>query len=152
MRSMAAGRIEAVQDRHVYRLRSRNLAAGVYSAERAGFIGIRTKFGDRYLFTEYWKETAWPLEEIGVLPESIEIRERLASVDEVSGREVEYRGNDLSLEDLRRGWHYKDTGEKNPDIRPVSRQYQPLFDYLEQVELALESKMPKDRWSASPEV
>jgi hypothetical protein len=36
----------------VYEVRSRNLIAGVYDGEQ-GFIGIREKFGDEYLFTEY---------------------------------------------------------------------------------------------------
>jgi hypothetical protein len=36
----------------VYELKSRNLIAGVYDGDR-GFIGIREKFGDEYLFTEY---------------------------------------------------------------------------------------------------
>ena len=36
----------------VYEIRSRNLAVGVYDG-KCGFIGIRTKFGSRYLFTEY---------------------------------------------------------------------------------------------------
>lgn len=37
----------------VYRIRSRNLIVGVWWPEAKGFIGIRTKFGDRYLFTEF---------------------------------------------------------------------------------------------------
>lgn len=36
----------------VYALHSRNLIVGVYDGDR-GFIGIREKFGSRYLFTEY---------------------------------------------------------------------------------------------------
>lgn len=38
--------------RGIYRIRSRNLSIGLFDGEK-GFIGIRTKFGDRYLFTEY---------------------------------------------------------------------------------------------------
>ena len=36
----------------VYQIQSRNLTFGVYDGEE-GFIGIREKFGHRYLFTEY---------------------------------------------------------------------------------------------------
>lgn len=36
----------------VYKLQSRNLTVGVYDGNE-GFIGIREKFGDEYLFTEY---------------------------------------------------------------------------------------------------
>jgi len=51
-----------------YRIHSRNLSYGVFNAENNGFIGIRTKFGDRYLFTEYHRDigghcgTVHPLE------------------------------------------------------------------------------------------
>ena len=38
--------------RRVYKIRSRNLRYGVFDGND-GFIGIRTKFGARYLFTEY---------------------------------------------------------------------------------------------------
>ena len=37
----------------LYRITSRNLNTGVYNAKTKGFIGIREKFGDLYLFTEY---------------------------------------------------------------------------------------------------
>ena len=141
-----------VQDRHVYLLRSRNLEAGVYSLEKDGFIGIRTKFGERFLDCEFLHHTAWPLEDIGVLPEGIEARERNASVDESSGREVKYLGSDLPLGDAARGWHYVDTGERGENIRPLSRMYHPLFDYLEQIELTLGETKVKDRWSRSPEI
>jgi len=145
----------ACLDRHVYRLRSRNLAVGVYSAKRDGFIGIRTKFGDQYLDVEYLRHTAWPIEDIGVLPEGIEAEERTPSVDEGSGRAVEYVGRELALDDPKRGWCYKDTGEMSKDIRPISRMHQPLFDHLEQVERDLSSQWEakvQDRWSRSPEV
>ena len=36
----------------VYQIRCRNLRYGVYDGN-SGFIGIREKFGVRYLFTEY---------------------------------------------------------------------------------------------------
>lgn len=51
-----------------YRIQSRNLAVGVWNAETGGFVGIREKFGDRFLFTEYHHDTggsfgtAMPLE------------------------------------------------------------------------------------------
>lgn len=68
----------------IYRLRSRNLAGGVFNG-RDGFIGIREKFGDRYLFTEYhWDTgapygTAVPYEAVGSVPDGVEVVERLHS-------------------------------------------------------------------------
>ena len=73
--------------RYVYRLQSRNLSVGVYRETDSGeygisrgFTGIRTKFGARYLDTEVWNEppgngTATPLEELGRVPDDIELTE-----------------------------------------------------------------------------
>jgi hypothetical protein len=41
------------QDHHLYQIQSRNLSYGVFDKARSGFVGIRTKFGNRYLATEY---------------------------------------------------------------------------------------------------
>lgn len=43
----------------IYILRSRNLVLGVFDG-KTGFIGIREKFGHRYLFTEYHHDTGTP--------------------------------------------------------------------------------------------
>jgi hypothetical protein len=65
---------------HVYRVRSRNLRYAVFDGEH-GFIGIRTKFGDRYLFTEdHWDTgephgTVKPYEDSGPVPDGIEVSE-----------------------------------------------------------------------------
>ena len=71
-------------DRAVYRIRSNNLGVGVFSEKTKGFIGIRTKFGNKYLFTEYHYDTGapfgtvCPVEQLGVLPDNIENRELAA--------------------------------------------------------------------------
>jgi hypothetical protein len=74
--------------RRLYAIRSRNLAYGVYDGS-GGFIGIREKFGSRYLFTEYhWDQgppfgTVSPQYDLGSeLPEAIPLAE---SVD-LAGR------------------------------------------------------------------
>lgn len=59
-------------DRRIYRVISRNLVIGAWNAEKNGFIGIREKFGDEYLFTEYEHDsdphfgTARAMEDMGV--------------------------------------------------------------------------------------
>ena len=69
-------------DRGVYRISSRNLSIGVYQKETKGFIGIRTKFGARYLATEFhWDTgepfgTVTPIAQIGVLPAGISCAEQ----------------------------------------------------------------------------
>lgn len=64
--------------RNVYRLRARNLAYGVYDGD-GGFIGIREKFGDHYLDTEYLGATASPLELVGRIEEPVALCEVLGS-------------------------------------------------------------------------
>ena len=47
-------------DRKFYLIYARNFWYGVFSKEEKGFIGIRTKFGQRYLSTEYHWDTGEP--------------------------------------------------------------------------------------------
>lgn len=70
--------LDQCKDRRLYRLNSRNLSFGVFNKSDNGFIGLRTKFGSIYAFTEYhWDTgepfgTANPLEELPeTLPEDI---------------------------------------------------------------------------------
>lgn len=73
--------LENCCNRFVYRIHSRNLAVGVYSVERRGFIGIREKFDWRYLFTEYhWDTgppfgTVRPIRYLCILPAQIDLTE-----------------------------------------------------------------------------
>jgi len=53
-------KLEDCKHGYVYRIVSRNLSFGVYDKSVQGFVGIRTKFGDRYLFTEYHWDTGEP--------------------------------------------------------------------------------------------
>lgn len=65
--------MEECRKGYVYELYSRNLRWGIYDGEE-GFIGVREKFGSRYLFTEYhWDQgpphgTVKPLTEMGPYP------------------------------------------------------------------------------------
>ncbi len=66
--------IEECIQGHLYRIHSRNLDLGVYREDIGGFIGIREKFGDHYLFTEYHSGlgppygTVHPQEDLGPCP------------------------------------------------------------------------------------
>lgn len=61
-------------DRHLYAIRSRNLAFGVYKEAEAGFVGIREKLGSEFLFTEYHADlysptaTVYPYVDLGECP------------------------------------------------------------------------------------
>lgn len=92
--------------RHVYRLRSRNLAFGVFAPEKDnGFIGIREKFGNRFLFTEHhWDNgppygTAKPVEDLGPLrDERIRLWEAMPTTCGYCGERVEYEQSDEGVE------------------------------------------------------
>ena len=74
---------EELVERGVYFVRSRNLVAAVWDGhiKPTGFIGIREKFGNRYLFKEFhWDDgppygTVKPIELIATVPEEIELVE-----------------------------------------------------------------------------
>jgi hypothetical protein len=123
--------------RGIYRLGSRNLSLGVFNKPSNGFIGIREKFGDLYLFTEYhWDNgppfgTACPYEFVGTLPDDIEVRETVDTFDSVTRRLVDFDRKPISEDDLKpKGWFFIDTGEYSREIRPCTATYKPLFDHL----------------------
>lgn len=131
--------LEECQHRHIYRLQSRNLTLGVFNLDTKGFIGIREKFGERFLFTEFhWDTgapygTANPYEDMGELPAGIELRENDPPVDPKTGRRVEWRKEE---DPGRLGrWYYIDEGtpmdfSDDDPVFPVSPTYQQLFDFL----------------------
>lgn len=125
--------------RGIYRLLSRNLAVGVYDGD-GGFIGIRTKFGERYLFTEHhWDQgapfgTVRPLGLLGALDENVELRE---TNDPVCG--IEGCGRPVTFTQIeegafgRRMWaHTDDSTPICESGSPTTHIYTPLFEALEQ--------------------
>ena len=70
------------KDSCLYRIDARNFSLGVFSEASNGFVGIRVKFGRRYLFTEYhWDTgesfgTVKPIEVVEELPHDIVCEER----------------------------------------------------------------------------
>ena len=68
----------------LYKIDSRNLDIGIFNKESEEFIGIRTKFGDRYLFTEYhWDTgapygTVKPVELLEMYPNDLDENEEMA--------------------------------------------------------------------------
>jgi hypothetical protein len=83
------------EHRHVYLLHSRNLIVGVYNYFNNGFIGIREKFGCRFLSTEYhWDNpsfaTARPIKDLGIIPDNIKIKETLHTECDECKAEVKF--------------------------------------------------------------
>lgn len=120
----------------VYLLRSRNLTVGVYDG-REGFIGIRTKFGDRFLFTEYhWDQgephgTVSGCQDTGIdVPDDIVIETSLGTVDGVTKKPVIWRGSPAGGG---KGWCFADTGDppEHDSITPTTVRNRPLFVFLD---------------------
>lgn len=118
---------------YLYRINSRNLSLGVYDGNE-GFIGIRTKFGDRYLFTEFHYDqgppygTVFPIEEIEPVPNEIEIKDCGEIVDRDTRRKVKF---DRPVRIGGKGWYFSDTGEASESIYATALENKPLFQYLE---------------------
>jgi len=113
----------------VYRLHSRNLAFGVFDGYD-GFIGIRTKFDDRYLFTEYSSErgsefgTVIVLADLGIaIPAEVAIAVDLGTIDATTKRPLtmdkDIDNPNFPPGEGRRGWwRYSDTtGEVAPTTK-----------------------------------
>lgn len=126
--------------RRLYKIRCRNLDYGVFDG-KTGFIGIREKFGDLFLFTEYHHETGAPFGTVfGVidtgidLPEDIRCEDRGPTIDGLSRREVYF---DKPITQGGRGWVFKDTDEDSEAIRPVGSGNPEMFAWLEAREAEL---------------
>ncbi len=116
----------------IYRVRSRNLAVGVYCGD-GGFIGIREKFGSRYLSTEYLPGMGGggvkAIKQIGVIPEGIELRERAESRCSLHDRLTEFRPAPGSSTGE---WYHRDDGSlMSPDDWSQADVYEPLFTALD---------------------
>jgi hypothetical protein len=137
--------------RVLYKIHSRNLTYGVYDG-KDGFIGIREKFSQKYLFTEYhWDTvkykgygTVKPLIDVISLPADIELDEHLHNefgydwAENPETKEVEpvLRRN-LNKGEPQHGGRqgFVDLWGKNkirlPDnLYPFMRQNSKLFDWL----------------------
>jgi hypothetical protein len=105
---------------------------GVYKESNHGFIGIREKFGSRYLFTEYhWDSlyfpTVKPLEIVGIVPDEIILEEILGTACCACKSEVKF---DKPKSEGGKGWiHLADTDCECID--PVSVKNDILFCYLD---------------------
>lgn len=125
--------LDNLRHRAIYALRSRNLLVGVWDASSKGFIGVREKMGDTYLFTEYHYDlggTAHALKEVSLdLPEDIELREFFGPRCDSHSEEVVFakpiaKGGD--------GWIHVGSKERC-DGRPLASTNKKLFDVLEPI-------------------
>lgn len=107
----------------VYRIKCRNLSFGVYDGNE-GFIGIREKMGNVFLFTEFHHDqgppygTVHPIKELEIeVPSDILIKESLGVFDPDSKRYLEFKPDEQRItvdqgpETSRGKWYFIDTGE-----------------------------------------
>ncbi|MFC1521899.1 hypothetical protein ACFL6Y_05775 [Elusimicrobiota bacterium] len=131
------------EDRTVYILHSRNLTVGAFSKKEAGFVGIRKKFGERFLFMEFHYDTGAPygtvrpLKKLSVLPEEILPSEYSKITDRATKRPV---ACDHPVGYGGKGWYFADTGEFSRDIWPEYAPNDKLFELLEKLESSLPAK------------
>lgn len=121
-----------------YRFAARNFQFGVFDGVD-GFIGLRTKFGDPYLFTEYHHDrgafgtVAYIRDASLDLPQEILPVEILGNEDAVSHRSIVFRGDEAAFS--RRtadSWHFADTDEPcGPEVRPRAIPNLALYEWLE---------------------
>lgn len=124
---------------HVYRLQCRNLTFGAYDGKQ--FVGIREKFGRLYLDSEdHWDTgapygTAYPLEDMGPLPEGMSPEESLGDVCLKTGRPIVWdaeRYHPLRPEN-KGNWVYVDTRETipaYPESQAMMVSNRALYDYM----------------------
>lgn len=130
--------LQDCEDRFAYKISSRNLIFGVFNVKNSGFIGIREKFGEEYLFTEYHYDTGSPFgtvipkEKLIKLPDDIKLCEILSTQDKITGRNVLF---DKPTSEGGKGWYYEDTGEPNQEIVPVSVSNKKLFHWIKSIHI-----------------
>lgn len=94
---------------HGYWLDSRNLCYGVFDENTKGFVGIRTKFTSRYLFTEYHWDTGAPFGT--ACPTSLDEKCPLDNLDEGNTTifdwiqaKIENTEHDKQMKEMARRW------------------------------------------------
>ena len=128
--------------RRVYRLKSRNLLVGVWDSGKSGFIGVRQKFSDRYLFTEYhWDTsdshgTAQALELLDTaIPEDLALVEYLQTICSEHATPMKFT---TPIMQGGEGWVHEEDGEKC-EAYPMAPMHQELFDILDPIDQTLQA-------------
>lgn len=134
--------MEDLEERVLYRIRSRNLVVGIWVPEERGFIGVRNKFGDDYLFTEYHRDadprygTVSLMESTGIrLPDEIDVWEMKSECRTC---------NQAAAYTKERGWYHvsppRPGGDHEVDAWWVTNR--PLFDWMKP-----HSDEERNRWT-----
>jgi len=127
--------VEKCEHRRLYKIHSRNLSYGVYDSEHHGFIGIRLKFNDRYLFMEYHYDDGPPYGTVmpeeateHMLPDTIRLAECLDDICSKCNVGVKFVVDNPETH-MGHWEHLENTNCEN--IRPCCGFNKALFDWLE---------------------
>lgn len=128
---------------YTYRIHSRNLVVGVFNEKLSGFVGIREKFGDHFLFIEFHHDngppfgTVRPLREIEKCPVE-DIRDHLDTIC----CECEKKANWIpdTPEELHGEWRHTELTDCTK-AQPVAPRNKPLFDYLAPLEIKVKREI-----------
>jgi hypothetical protein len=131
--------VDECEDRRLYKIMSRNLRYGVYRAESRGFIGIREKFGDRYLFEEYHWDNGPPFGTVHpqeatehVLPNDILLDESTGNFCSKCNEPVQFIKDRPDDPECYTGhWEHLD-GTRCEKSHCYSRGNRALFDWIEE--------------------
>lgn len=132
----------------IYRLQSRNLVVGVWKPEADGFLGVRQKFNERYLFLEYHYDlsethgTAQALELLPeILPEGTNLAAYLPPRCDTHGEDMKFAGQ---VAKGGKGWVHAETEEPCTGT-PVSEVNKELFDILDPLDKEIAEGMFRKR-------
>ena len=112
--------------RGIYTMRQRNLSIAVWTGKE--FIGIRTKFGHRFLDSEFHRDdgpphgTAWPERLVGRLPDEVGLHESEPTVCDYCKKPARWTGPPAPAPWVCEG--------ACTEVRPVAYSNQPMFGFL----------------------
>lgn len=127
-------KLEDCKHGFVYFIHSRNLKLGVFNKKSNGFIGIRTKFNDRYLFTEYHWDfcstygTVKPIKLIMQVPEDIVIADSLGTFCSICNANVNF------TKDI--GWSHDDGSNICHNSTAYNKPNIKLFEFLDTINVS----------------
>lgn len=134
MRAIGNIPIDQCEEGYLYRIRARNIVLGVYTeTPRPSFIGIRTKFGSRFLDKEYHYSidarfgTATPVEKLELCP-VVELKTQLDLVCRKCDQPMHHEGVVGSIR------HVHDQPTGCADDWGWLKSNTPLFDYLDEAQ------------------
>jgi hypothetical protein len=123
---------------YAYELSSRNLLVGVFNKKTKGFMGIREKFGDHFLFEEFHRDTGapygtvTPIKKLKKCPLK-DLRDRVDSLCKTCGTPVVFVASHSRTATWQACWAHVHNSTCNY-IQPDSQRNTKLFKWLKPIE------------------